>query len=156
MPYQQDDFRALETIYGVENETARIQDLGRVVTRQGRLLAFPNTLQHRVGPFHLADPTKPGHRKILALFLVDPHVSIISTANVPPQQKTWWTEQIEETGVLGRVPREIADHILDMADYPISLAEAKAQRLELMAERTNFVADYFDDLHKNVFSLCEH
>ncbi|KAJ6184217.1 hypothetical protein N7519_005518 [Penicillium mononematosum] len=56
----------------------------------GRLLTFPNTLQHRVSPFSLADNTKPGHRKILALFLVDPNLRIISSANVPPQDELWW------------------------------------------------------------------
>ena len=43
------------------------------------LLAFPNVVQHRVSPFRLADPTRPGHRKLLALFLVDPHIRILST-----------------------------------------------------------------------------
>lgn len=50
--------------------------------------------QHRVSPFKLADPTKPGHRRFIALWLVDPHYRIISTANVPPQQSAWWIESI--------------------------------------------------------------
>ncbi|KAF8901528.1 hypothetical protein CPB84DRAFT_1771012 [Gymnopilus junonius] len=32
--------------------------------------------------------------KILALFLVDPHIKILSTAHVPPKQKEWWQEEI--------------------------------------------------------------
>jgi hypothetical protein len=40
----------------------------------------------------LVDPTKPGHRRSIALWLVDPNLRIISTANVPPQQRDWWAE----------------------------------------------------------------
>lgn len=50
--------------------------------------------QHRVSSFRLADPTKPGHRRFIALWLVDPHRRIISTANVPPQQRSWWAEAV--------------------------------------------------------------
>lgn len=50
--------------------------------------------QHRVSPFELADLSKPGHRRFIALWLVDPHKRIISTANVPPQQLSWWVESI--------------------------------------------------------------
>jgi hypothetical protein len=52
-----------------------VQTIGNVECREDRLIRFPNTLQHLVGPFELEDPTKPGHRKILALFLVDPNVT---------------------------------------------------------------------------------
>lgn len=55
---------------------------------------FFHRSQHRVSPFRLADPTKPGHRRLIALWLVDPHKRIISTANVPPQQMSWCFEAI--------------------------------------------------------------
>ncbi|KAG5633649.1 hypothetical protein DXG03_006869, partial [Asterophora parasitica] len=87
--YQWDWF---PTVFGCENEGPMLQDVGSVDTREGRLLTWPNVLQHRVHPFSLADPTKPGHRKIVALFLVDPNIRIISTANVPCQQREWWAE----------------------------------------------------------------
>ncbi|KAK1223146.1 hypothetical protein PQX77_013982 [Marasmius sp. AFHP31] len=35
---------------------------------------------HGVQSFELADPSKPGYRKILALFLVDPYIRTLSTA----------------------------------------------------------------------------
>ncbi|THC95070.1 hypothetical protein EYZ11_005465 [Aspergillus tanneri] len=41
-------------------ETHITQHLGSVSTHEGRLLAFPNILQHRVSPFSLADRSKPG------------------------------------------------------------------------------------------------
>lgn len=128
-----------------------------LVCKEGRLLTFPNTMQHPVYPFHLIDPTKPGHRKILALFLVDSHLKIISTENVPCQQKSWWEEDVRDIEPLGKIPDEMTNHILDLADYPISLEVAKEQRLELMEERKGFVKwhqEGFDEY--NNFSLCEH
>ncbi len=38
----------------------------------------------------LQDPTKPGHQRFVALYLVDPFQRIISTGNVPPQRFDWW------------------------------------------------------------------
>ncbi|KAF4303366.1 putative duf1665 domain containing protein [Botryosphaeria dothidea] len=84
---EQNEYSSTCAYFGIENEEAAIQNLGKVSTHQGRLLAFPNIMQHQVQPFRLADPTKPGHRKILTMFLVDPHIPILSTANVPPQRK---------------------------------------------------------------------
>jgi hypothetical protein len=50
--------------------------------------------QHRVSSIRLADPTMPGHRRFIALWLVDPNLRIISTANVPPQRRDWWLEAV--------------------------------------------------------------
>ena len=59
---------------------------GYALAEEGRLLAFPNLYQHRVAPFQLTDPSKPGERKILVYFLVDPEEDPIpSTRLVPPQ-----------------------------------------------------------------------
>lgn len=139
--------------------------------QEGRLLTFPNVsvvalpfkhrrlklqqiLQHRVAPFRLSDPAKPGYRKILALFLVDPFRPIISTANVPCQQRDTWADQIRAIEPLSSLPVELADQIINVRlpsyllgidnqwyrkfvpDFPVSLAVAKEQRLELMAERS--------------------
>ena len=124
--------------------------------KEGRLLTFPNTLQHRVLPFELSDKTKLGHRKLLALFLVDPHMKIISTANVPPQQKEWWQEELWDTRALGAIPREIHEHIVEQADHLMNLEEAKEWRLKLMEERKNFVLSHDDLFTYDWFSLCEH
>ena len=50
--------RWLADIFGCQNWSGAIQDVGSVETREGRLITFPNVLQHRVLPFKLADPTK--------------------------------------------------------------------------------------------------
>lgn len=88
--YEQGDDRGVRVVYGLENEEALNQALGSVRTQAGRLVAFPNILQHRVQPFELLDKTRPGLRKILVFFLVDPTDPVVSTATVPPQQLDWF------------------------------------------------------------------
>lgn len=72
-------------------------------------------MQHRVSPFTLSDPTQPGHRKLLALFLVDPGRRIISTAYIPPQQQDWWWSQIRNIGPLKELPEELKGCIRDVS-----------------------------------------
>ena len=115
LPYEQYDWMAVQAIFDIEDNEPSIQNLGSVVCKEGRLIAFPNTLQHKVGSFKLADPTRPGHRRILALSLVDPHQSIISTANIPCQQKEWWEDRVRNVNPLSRLPAEITDHIFKVS-----------------------------------------
>ncbi len=61
-----------------------------MATPDGRLVVYPNVMQHRVEPCELADRTRPGRRRFLIIHLVDPHFRICSTRNVPPQQYDWW------------------------------------------------------------------
>ncbi|MET9950105.1 DUF4246 domain-containing protein [Streptomyces sp. NPDC006339] len=129
--YEQNDDNGMRDVYGLENEDALNQLLGSAATPAGRCLAFPNVLQHRVGAFRLADPTRPGHRKILAFFLVDPSERIVSTSDVPPQQP--WSDTSTMT-----------------------LEQAKEYREELMRERKFFVDEHNEQLYEREFSLCEH
>ncbi|KAF9481713.1 hypothetical protein BDN70DRAFT_919662, partial [Pholiota conissans] len=107
--YEQNKSAWLHPIYGCEQDGPAVQNVGGVETQEGRLLTFPNILQHRVGPFKLADPTKPGHRKIVALFLVDPNIKVISTAHVPCQQQDWWWDNVAEhtSKGIGSLPVEL-------------------------------------------------
>jgi hypothetical protein len=110
--------------------------LGKIFTPQNRLIAFPNVLQHCVESFRLADPTKPGHRKILAMFLVDPHIPILSTANVPPQRRDWWAEEVRKIKCFGLLAREIFERIIEeVQEFPISWEDALEIRNNLMDER---------------------
>jgi len=130
------EWEAAEAMFGIQNEGSAIQGLGRVLTRPGRLLAFPNVLQHKVGQFGLKDATKAGHRKILAMFLVDPHIQILSTANVPPQRVDWWAVEVQKVPPFSDLPVELFDRIMEhVEDFPISWDEACEMREELMAER---------------------
>jgi hypothetical protein len=129
--YEQNDDNGVREVYGLEDEDALNQVLGSASTPAGRCLAFPNILQHRVGSFGLADPTRPGHRKILAFFLVDPSEKIVSTSDVPPQQP-WSTTST------------------------MTLEQARAYREELMRERKFFIAEHNEQIYEREFSLCEH
>ncbi|MET9536280.1 DUF4246 domain-containing protein [Streptomyces sp. NPDC006553] len=129
--YEQNDDNGMRDVYGLEDEDALNQVLGSASTPAGRCLAFPNILQHRVGSFRLTDPTRAGHRKILAFFLVDPSEKIVSTSDVPPQQP--WSDTSSMT-----------------------LEQAEDFREQLMQERKFFVDEHNEQLYEREFSLCEH
>ncbi|KAG6918567.1 hypothetical protein DXG01_013368 [Tephrocybe rancida] len=155
--YSQDHHDWLHVIFGCEQDEPGVQDSGTVGTPEGRLLAWPNVLQHRVEPFGLIDPDKPGHRKILALFLVDPNIRIVSTSSVPCQQRDWWSTELRKDVAIPKLPFEVQDRIFeDVEEFPIDLEEAKRLRLELMDERSEFVQQYDNAFHQHRFSLCEH
>ena len=146
--YEQDDVKGFEEIYGeklgtfpFEDREIRMSELaGEALAVPGRCLAFPNAVQHRVAPFRLEDETMPGHRRLLAFFLVDPAVPIVSTQEVAPQQ--------------GRISR----------------TEALEHREELMSARKSFnqyLSNQNEEdepygwgqsgwAFESDFSLCEH
>ncbi|KGO40961.1 Protein of unknown function DUF4246 [Penicillium expansum] len=161
--YEQDRHEFLQDVYGLGmreyyNEIKVAQELGGVVCQEGRLLTFPNSVQHKVSPFSLADRSKSGHRKILALFLIDPHRHVISSANVPPQQEDW----VPETSKIVNSVRSHAS--ANSPDTPgqgvpgpvMSMKEAEAYRLELMEERSIEAVENNKRFEHGDFSLCEH
>jgi hypothetical protein len=134
----------LERIFGLEDQGGSIQDLGGIELREGRLVTFPNILLTRLQPMELADPTRPGHNKILTLFLVDPNVKIISTANVPCQRRDWWEDlRASELSQGDKFSAGSGYHTLqNVEDFPLTLDRAKKLRVELMNERRKFVLAY--------------
>lgn len=157
--YEQNQHGFVKQIFGLDPAGPLVQYLGRIVTKEGRLLTFPNILQHRVGPFELADHSKPGHRKILALFLVDPSRRIISTANVPPQQMDWWYERSDLLGstLKNKLPPELQNMVMEDLYRPdMTLEEARALREELMEERRIKTDEANEAYEEGEFSLCEH
>ncbi|ROT38455.1 hypothetical protein SODALDRAFT_333036 [Sodiomyces alkalinus F11] len=166
--YEQDNFRPITMAFAIDDPNgSTLQNLGRVLTREDRLLVFPNVYQHRVAPFSLADDTRPGHRKILALFLVDPALPVIGTANVPPQQRHWWLEghddggkEAEEAdggdrgGWRAKLPPEVQQIVLEQMEWPIGWEEAKATRLELIYERTRLEEE--QNVPDAEWNFCEH
>ncbi|TFK24948.1 hypothetical protein FA15DRAFT_669004 [Coprinopsis marcescibilis] len=157
----------LTDVFGLEADGHSVQIVGSVDTPEGRLLTFPNVLQHQVQPFELEDKTNPGHRKILALFLVDPHIRVTSTASVPCHRLDWWLESqgeediqaplrngLPSKGLSQTVPDQ---DFIETNDFLISLAEAKALREELMDERREFVVQSNSVFVEDApFCLCEH
>ncbi|CAG8257229.1 unnamed protein product [Penicillium salamii] len=166
--YDQDCHEFLQEVYGLSmNETTLqsecTQNLGGVLCREGRLLTFPNVVQHKVSPFSLADRSQAGHRKVLALFLVDPARRIISSANVPPQQEDW----APKAGKLGSEQLE-GPLVSDQGVRPtMTLNEAATYRLELMEERsvagvhskkllTGPYGDWRDDLQSQGYAVIKN
>lgn len=92
--YDQSERRAIKHAYDKTEGDNNIQNLNFVNTREGRILTFPNLFQHAVGECDLKDDTRPGSRRILAFFLVDPFNPIPSSRDVPPQQRDWWIEEL--------------------------------------------------------------
>jgi len=116
--------------------------VGKVQTKQGRLLAFPNTMQHCVQNVALKDMTKPGHRKLLVFFLVDPNKSgqVLSTGQVPPPCKAWY-ENLH----------------LDVDDSTLqTLEEARQNRENLMFTRKFYVVSQNENLFERECTFCEH
>jgi hypothetical protein len=129
--HQQDDEVCTRVLYGLGRDDACVQGRGQVITKQGRALAFPNIYQHQVQPFSLADATKPGHRKIVALFLVDPTQRIPSATTVAPQQRDWLLDTLSTGKIASTFPTELLERVMTSTGT-MTLEEAKAVRLDLM------------------------
>lgn len=104
------------------------------------------TSQHRVSSFRLKDPTKPGHRRFVALWLVDPTSRVISTANVPPQRLDWWldsafgsTKESREAAV-AQIPADIRALLAEKGWDLDSTTDTQKLPQELMA----MVREYFN------------
>ncbi|KAI0719901.1 hypothetical protein C8Q72DRAFT_899738 [Fomitopsis betulina] len=151
----QDDNYCMYYLYGLKRDDCCVQDVGKISTKQDRCIVFPNLYQHLVSPFQLRDPTKPGHRKILVFFLVDPYVRIPSASTVVPQQVWWMQSAVAGTRLWERLPVELQDIIWAHVGG-ITKEEAEQYRLELMEERTAFVEVVDGQRFGTQFNMCEH
>ncbi|RPD77171.1 hypothetical protein L226DRAFT_459562 [Lentinus tigrinus ALCF2SS1-7] len=157
MRYQQDDHLGHVVAYGFGRGHQQNQNVGHIVAEEDKCVAFPNIYQHRVDAFELADPTKPGYRKILCFFLVNPNTEILSTTDVPPQQEDWLEEEMKKIPAMGRLPVELVDMITSYAKQDVmSREEAEGHRAALMEERSNFVLEHNESIYEVKFNLCEH
>lgn len=156
--YEQNDNSGVREIYGLENGGPLQQYYGAVTTLEDRCIAFPNIYQHRVEPFELRDKTKPGHRKIVVFFLVDPNQRVVSTANVPPQQRHWLEDELSRWTPLERIPAPVRRLIFGYLDpeHPMTLEVAQAFRAQLMNERKYLRDELTRAVFEREFSLCEH
>ena len=153
--YEQFDDRAVLEVYCLANEMPLIQDIGSVTCVQGRSLAWPNILQHKVEGFRLEDPTKPGVRKILVFFLVDPGLRVLSTAHIPPQQQAWMELELDRMQVFARLPTTVRSLIMQYA-WHFPHDRALQVRDEVMTERKYFTEQNTEKVFLREFSLCEH
>lgn len=132
-----------------------VQHVGRLLTKKGRCIAFPNLYQHQVSPFTLLDKTKPGYRKILVLFLVDPTQTIPSATGIPPRQleiQKYHLRTCGENSRLSQLPVELLDYIATLTPGVLDRTEAEVIRQQLMDERTVFI----EDVNKGFFGQVNY
>ncbi|KAI9202613.1 uncharacterized protein BJ171DRAFT_513780 [Polychytrium aggregatum] len=149
--YDQGDHRGILEVFDVENDTEALMEQGQLTALPGRCATFPNFLHHQVQPFELADKTKPGFRKVLCFFLIHPRNHIISTRQVPPQQRSWLRHALYRL-LRPRLPELCIDRIQYYLDCDMSMQDAYAHSEKVMDERkaANRDRDY------EYVSLCEH
>ena len=140
-----------------------MQGVGDVITKTHRCVAFPNLYQHQVQPFRLEDPTKPGHRKILVFFLVDPTQRVLSATDVAPQQHEWLTEAMhnaDQNSAFAKLPAEILTMISNETEGTMTRLEAEKYREELMSERVISVEEndrtYFGTVRPRRWLICRN
>jgi len=135
--HAQSEHEGLEKVYGFENyEDLPVQWAGEVEAREGLFVVFPNFAQHQVQPFELADPTRPGHRKILCFFLVDPDVPVISTEVVPQQNQVLFMRELD-SALGGRMPDLCVALITDFLGCTFTEQEAAEIAHQVMEERSH-------------------
>ncbi|TBU59755.1 hypothetical protein BD310DRAFT_924125 [Dichomitus squalens] len=157
LEYEQNDEQGYRTAFGLQRDSPLNQCLGHIVAEENKCVAFPNVYQHHVDAFELADPTKPGYRKILCFFVVNPFVHILSTSDVPPQQEHWTLDELAKAPILGKLPQELYDAVLEYASVGlVSREEAEEDRDKLMQERSQFVVDHNEQVFEVEFNMCEH
>ncbi|KAG8849662.1 hypothetical protein FRB96_000688 [Tulasnella sp. 330] len=152
-PYEQNDVEGARRVWGLDFSN---QIIGNVKTLQDRCIAFPNIYQHRVSPFRLLDPGKPGHRKIIALFLVDPKQRIPSTSEIPPQQEYLAREAMNSavaSSLFHKMPSEMLDMVAGKVESVMTREEAKKYREKLMDERTAGVDEQNNSYFATEFNM---
>ncbi|KAJ8613274.1 hypothetical protein CTAYLR_010635 [Chrysophaeum taylorii] len=156
--YPQNDTAGVWRVYAMNDEDLLVQSRGECRTLEGRVLCWPNVLQHRLAPFSRLDAAKPGVRTILVFFLVDPTLRVRSTATVPPQQRAWIERDLDALLAIKLPPRGLRAAVASYLALGIDYNQASDRRNRLMAERKAiFDSDQGDwPIFKQEFSLCEH
>ncbi|KAI1788936.1 hypothetical protein LXA43DRAFT_1075570 [Ganoderma leucocontextum] len=153
--YEQSDWRGYGVAFGVYDQLNQM--MGSVPTSEGKCLAFPNVYQHCVQPFELVDKARPGVRKILAFFLVDPTERVLGTGTVPPLRREWYLHEVRHIQRMQGLPQELWDYVMEMAlDGTTSRQEAEEERNKLMQERGRSNVKLNEELFQQEFSMCEH
>ena len=155
--YEQGDDFYTETIFGIKDEEVMVREIGGIEAKEDRVVVFPNMFQHHVDPFELKDKTKPGHRKILCFFIVDPYNhNVISTDNVPPQQKEWWDDSSLDYLFPGNLKQQMLDLKGGGTAWPMTFEQAKEARDDLIDERiAQSEGDDYEGAFSRYFALQE-
>ena len=103
----------------------------------------------------------PAKRTIVCFFLVDPTLRIRSTATIPPQQMSWYGDQIkpllEKAGITEEaIQNKVLGYYSAMPDPEVlTYDQACERRNRLMDERGQLQEEYGWTFHRP-FNLCEH
>jgi len=131
--------------------------LGKLPTPPKRCLFFTNNFQHKVELLQ-NESEEVGFRKILCFFLVNPDIPILSSGNIPIQQRyileSMYIDLLYEA-FLQKMPLEVVNHIVKYMTLGMSVKSAKRHRKILMKER-KYVITSLNLLWERTFSLCEH
>ncbi|KAJ7284557.1 hypothetical protein C8J57DRAFT_1708995 [Mycena rebaudengoi] len=149
----------------------------------GRILSFPNWIQHQVGRLSVAEGTPSdcvAKRKILCFFLVDDdhhdpgsnytcyhgityknlRNKVLTTSDIPYQVRTTNFRTLRILlpfvcqNLIGQnLPAELVQRILEFGDWGFTREEAEQYRRSLMKDRV-MSTDKTDS--RRHFSLCEH
>ncbi|KAK5666805.1 hypothetical protein QVD99_006443 [Batrachochytrium dendrobatidis] len=136
-------------VYDTDRESLQNQYIGSLELPNGRCVVYPNRYQHKEQSFELADPTQPGHCKILTFFVVNPSRRIVSTAHVAPQQPQWYNSSLDKTPILPELWNDITQYIQGVQ----SPAKAKRYRDELTSDRTRITAAYNKYRYEQKYNL---
>ncbi|KAK6098482.1 hypothetical protein MT418_8520 [Batrachochytrium dendrobatidis] len=136
--YEMESDMYWKDVYGIDRESPHNQYIGSLEVSNGRCVVYPNRYQHKEQSFKLADPTQPGHCKILTFFVVNPACRIVSTAHVAPQQPQWCKSSLDKA----HIPPELWNDITQYIQGVQSPAETKHHRDELTSDRTRITAAY--------------
>ena len=121
---------------------------------EGKLVAFPNTLQYRIGPVVLHDPSKPGHVRFLTLCLADPNHHLVSMKRVVPQRFDWWLQEVFPLAylVIKGLPPELVHLIAEESRGQfITPDEARELRYRAARERERVMAELNSDTYYLTF-----
>ncbi|KAF8702912.1 hypothetical protein RHS03_06324, partial [Rhizoctonia solani] len=159
VPPRANTYRVPTKIY-LPGSDPPVNKLGSVITCQDRYTAVPTPYQHRASPFELADKSRPEHRKIVALPLVDSALQRPSATVVPLQQKEWRVLPIATNLILkaafGKFSPKTIDRINTFAGGFMTQTEAEAYRLELMDGRKAFMGEKDEKFMMVPFHMCMH
>ena len=99
------------------------------------------------------------YSRFIALWLVDPHQRIISTANVPPQRLDWWLDATlgesdsQRTEAVSKMPAEIVE-ILKSQGY-INEGTQYDNPVKLPVELRDMIKSYLGDGWASLLSRAE-
>ncbi|KAJ7690036.1 hypothetical protein B0H14DRAFT_3532535 [Mycena olivaceomarginata] len=152
VPTQQPEYHAhredhdcVYTLYGFASQGWCVQELGEMITKEGRTLSWPNQYQHRVSPLQALQSFQarpPQNTCNLPGRSYDQHIP--SATAVPPQQAEWASTALQEAHQDGGsraacLPQEVVDLVKGQLPTTfMTLKEAEEYRLALMEEHTVF------------------